>query len=1332
MELFVANLPMDLTDKSLGNELVPFMNALGIVDWTCARNRNQPNGNITFLNVADGAKFLSRHGKIPRTVLQPSPKLCPGSRQSLQESLQQLSLHYQPSPQPTPAFHPPSKLPPLTQPPPDFVPRKRDFARLHILGRPIFVEKSRRPANRFILGHLKLERDSRSQRQAVRAPQPSTVKCTILEVACGKVVFSGPEAVPTFANQTSHRTQGYGRFGRSFFSVTFQDFSRMDISYDIIESGVVDQRTLTLVLVEPPRFYTPASGKKGQAKWTRLASLPSWPDHAKYVSHCLVYQLHMGPSHDDTIKALKSQQLFELTFQGLALNLHPSPYVHDYATSIKAFESRLGSAEVARLVPFPLLFMMETMVWNDYLHPSSAQKMLGLMERAGAELPRGLKDQFPLSAETLKQLLHDIPYAVPGVDVADLDPENLMEAASKMEAEKRLNDVLRAGVYGPSLPRHQTWVFKAIVTPTRITLHGPDAESKNRVLRMFPNHGDHFLRVSFMDENGQDLQFNPKILNHFIFERYRRVLRDGIRIAGRHYSFLGFSHSSLRSHSTWFIAPFLDADMQRQNYDSILKKLGDFSEIRIAAKCAARIGQAFSETPWAVDLVRTDIKHRSMPDVLSADGSRNFSDGVGTISWEAMEELWKALPTRTAAPTCFQIRWGGVKGMLGLDSRLSGKYICVREESMMKFPSDDRRELSICDVASRPLRLFLNRQVIKILEDMGTTDSWFTTLQSKALQMLRGVTATAANTSTFLRYQSIGRPLGLPSFINQLDRMGIDYRRDVFLRSVVEHVVLRELRLLKHKARIPVDKGVALYGIMDETAFLDEDEVYVTFDKTYARSGWRIDTSPENGPVIVTRSPALHPGDVRVVRMRTPPAGSPLLQLKNCIVFSQKGTRDLPSQLSGGDLDGDLFQVIWDLEALPTKMFLPADYPRVEPAKLDRPVKSDDIADFFIDFMRTDTLGFIAVRHQILADVCDEGTLDPRCIKLAEMHSTAVDFSKTGIPVDPQEMPKGPRTRPDFLAPAPPLKLYDLGQIAHIEDEDRNEDEEDGMGMMKHKYHPSAKILGRLYRGVDEKKIWNEDIHRTVKTSGPSVWDQLMGRVETELEALGLDLDYESYAEKGWQLRNLYEDSMEDSMWQFSDNNTKNGISEVEAFCGSLLNKRGSQTRQQRDLSIQLLEKTDRVMSWIVRLMRHGDKPSRDADAADDGADDGDDDDDDDGNDEGGVHLGGDSEDEDKSGANIVGNGESKVHSGSREEAVQRCWACLVVGCISESEKLHERSSKMMSFRVVAAACLMKELRALRNEARTAMSGGGYVGVSGDRFVGRVGMGERSKRSKQA
>jgi len=103
--------------------------------------------------------------------------------------------------------------------------------------------------------------------------------------------------------------------------------------------------------------------------------------------------------------------------------------------------------------------------------------------------------------------------------------------------------------------------------------------------------------------------------------------------------------------------------------------------------------------------------------------------------------------------------------------------------------------------------------------------------------------------------------------------------------------------------------------------------------------------------------------------------------------------------LSGGDLDGDRYYIMWDERAKVKTVFLPAEYPIQKPLDIGRSVNAEDMTDFFIQFMEGDQLGRIAVQHRVMADQKEEGVLHENCIVLSEMHSTAVDFSKTGIPV---------------------------------------------------------------------------------------------------------------------------------------------------------------------------------------------------------------------------------------------------------------------------------------------------------------------------------------------
>ena len=190
---------------------------------------------------------------------------------------------------------------------------------------------------------------------------------------------------------------------------------------------------------------------------------------------------------------------------------------------------------------------------------------------------------------------------------------------------------------------------------------------------------------------------------------------------------------------------------------------------------------------------------------------------------------------------------------------------------------------------------------------------------------------------------------------------------------------------------------------MDETGYLQEGEVFC-FVQT--EEGGQLVT----GNVVVTRCPALHPGDVQCVTAVDVPADSPLSALHNVVVFSSMGERDLPSQLSGGDLDGDLYNIIYDNTLYPQRLSRPADYPAATPLDIGRAVERSDMTDFFISFMENDNLGLIATLHQILADQSVLGTFDPNCLLLAGLHSTAVDFSKTGIPVSLDNRRIAPRT----------------------------------------------------------------------------------------------------------------------------------------------------------------------------------------------------------------------------------------------------------------------------------------------------------------------------------
>ncbi len=332
--------------------------------------------------------------------------------------------------------------------------------------------------------------------------------------------------------------------------------------------------------------------------------------------------------------------------------------------------------------------------------------------------------------------------------------------------------------------------------------------------------------------------------------------------------------------------------------------------------------------------------------------------------------------------------------MISLDTRLVGQQLHLRD-SMVKFTGSPSNEVEICGTNARPLPFKLNRQLIKILEDLDIPAVAFERLQEDAVRKLRSSASSTSSAIDFIRLNLHDSATGLPALLKALAQIDIHVTEDNFLRDILGALLQIQLREIKYRSRILVPDALTVYGICDETGFLGEREVYVTWNDESSRKQIHL-----HGKVAVTRSPALHPGDVQVVTAVTPPDESSLWDLTNCVVFSQQGERDLPSMLSGGDLDGDLYNVIYDASLIPDKTEAPASYLPAQPMDIGRTVTVDDMTGFFVDFMQNDQLGRIATLHQVLADD-EQGTRSQPCLDLAALHSTAVDFSKTGVPVSP-------------------------------------------------------------------------------------------------------------------------------------------------------------------------------------------------------------------------------------------------------------------------------------------------------------------------------------------
>lgn len=172
---------------------------------------------------------------------------------------------------------------------------------------------------------------------------------------------------------------------------------------------------------------------------------------------------------------------------------------------------------------------------------------------------------------------------------------------------------------------------------------------------------------------------------------------------------------------------------------------------------------------------------------------------------------------------------------------------------------------------------------------------------------------------------------------------------------------LRRFQDLRVMARIPVDDGIYVLGIMDEYDLLEYGQIFL-------QRSVGSETVVVTGKVVVSRSPALHPGDVRVLEAVDIPE---LHHFVDCIVFPQKGPRPHPHECSGGDLDGDTYLVLWGDRWIPTKQDTPpfdahetvSSVVATGSGKDDNLVCLNEVRQFFIDYIYDDKLGNIADAH---------------------------------------------------------------------------------------------------------------------------------------------------------------------------------------------------------------------------------------------------------------------------------------------------------------------------------------------------------------------------------
>ncbi|KAJ3488459.1 hypothetical protein NLI96_g2801 [Meripilus lineatus] len=590
--------------------------------------------------------------------------------------------------------------------------------------------------------------------------------------------------------------------------------------------------------------------------------------------------------------------------------------------------------------------------------------------------------------------------------------------------------------YAPPTPRRfQTGLadtfdcLHVTVTPTTYKLSGPFPERSNRIMRQYPHSHDSFLRVTFLEETKLQFRFDREVDGRkFIERRLGSLLKNGIWIAGRRFDFLAYSQSALKEHAVWFVKPFSSLTGEKVTAETIIHSIGTFEGLQgdpdlilCPARYGARISQAFTATDSSVSVQAEEII--TLDDIKTADGQWCFTDGVGTISPDLARAIWRELRarrkrvTRVAPyPRAFQIRFQGSKGMLSVDHRLSGRAICLRP-SMIKFEAPHSLDVEIARAFDKPGLFYLNRPLIMILEGLGVRFEVFHELQKAAVAETNRSKESLSLAARLLERYGLGTAFHLTSVMLNLDKLGVGpLVWDSFWNQMMDFAINHVLRELKHRARIPVPGAWNLVGVADIHGYLQEDQIFVHIAPTNGEPASYLE-----GPTLVSRSPTIHPGDVRVVHaIGKPPPGSPFEKesLRNCIVFSTRGSRPLPSCLGGGDLDGDVYLCTTLRSLQPPYNWEPAPYTPAVRKTLDHPSTMSDVADFVMEYISSDVLGIVAINWLIIADQSPMNIFDEDCMKLAELHSDAVDYPKSGQPVSLSQIPKLKfRVKPDWNAP---------------------------------------------------------------------------------------------------------------------------------------------------------------------------------------------------------------------------------------------------------------------------------------------------------------------------
>ncbi|KAF3047485.1 hypothetical protein E8E12_008544 [Didymella heteroderae] len=578
---------------------------------------------------------------------------------------------------------------------------------------------------------------------------------------------------------------------------------RIDIPYGILEHTIPasdkdGQGSLSLTLKSPPKIYR-INATDSLHLYTGIdANSDSMVQAANLVLDRLSFGSSLSSLRQRPLHRLCALQrhchnttalcmVYKLQFANVKTMRYAWNFIRDFAVpGVDPWRPSIGHTRTLKIEQdYADLELALTKVTPKYISFGVAYQMMALVLE-GTVPPRNMVQLLPgiydlvkrygpaRTAAGIRDLGQQIPTPAPNITGDSYRTESMID----MVTANMNGSLPEANNLSSSSKRrkheHLALTYKATVTPTGLVLRGPEWGVSNRVLRKYSKHTECFMRVFFADEDGLSVFHDPRSSQEDVYERFRSVLRNGISIAGRTFEFLGFSHASLRYHAAWFMAPFVENDVLIRAKD-VISALGDFSNIHCSAKCAARIGQAFSDTVHAIHVPLDAYVVETRQDVIR--NGRTFSDGCGTISETLLQRVWRSLPPdrRSKRPTVLQIRYRGAKGVVSLDKALLGEQLHIRKSMTKYVAREGWRDLELCGAAYRPLNMYLNHQFIKILEDLRVPLRNFFAVQDDALKTLELMVHHPLNAAAFLQIAHTGVYAKVSRLITLMHYIGLSF-----------------------------------------------------------------------------------------------------------------------------------------------------------------------------------------------------------------------------------------------------------------------------------------------------------------------------------------------------------------------------------------------------------------------------------------------------------------------------------------------------------------------------------------------------------------------------